>query len=498
MEQMYKTANEGMRQLLEIAICCGRCWQSPQTGYIHYCYTKNDENSNHTIPTFENFTFALALLRSRNADNINDAKELLRRLLHFQSSEGEMSGNFPIYLHEYPYCKDRLHGIHLLVPLYWIYKNFHHVLGADIKQQLKAALIRLQNYCLQTLSVKPAPYHIALKAAACAKAAGPLLDQGEIVKKGELLFNELQKVRDKVSLYSPAALSDLIQAHQILDLTFSNESDKAFLDHLASTWHMPTCSYCGPGWKEFQRGGQPQVTFYDFFMGYVSGTYSFRCFTDHPVQLQAALVHPIEERLTAPTYPLIKDGMLNGLPWEMQQHKNIAFTVMGKENSAITIQERSFSSLKLLWGCARYVHSLICQGGTSQGIDYTIEGDTIVMDFAFSDSANVDDNEKNQEVSFYLDEYSETSISVEGQAATTFKMGEEVIITSGTLRLALSFHLGIGYGEFFGHIMKSNRPSQLSVTGKNRFDVYDWQIFLRTIQRSDECTIQAKLRILSE
>lgn len=276
MEQVYKTSNEGIRQLLEIAICCGRCWQSSQTGYIHYSYKKTDENVHHPIPLYENFIFALALLRSRNADNISDAKDIIRRLLYFQSREGEMAGNFPIYLHEFPFCKDRLWGAHLLVVFYWIYRNFHHVLSSEIKQALKMALIRLQNYCLQTISQKSASYPVMFKIAACAKAVGALLDQNEIAQKGERLYRELQKSPDKASWSTPSALSDLILGYQILSPSLENGPDKAFWDHLVSTWHRETCTYCGAGWKEYYQAKEPQVTFYDYFMGYVNGTFSMR------------------------------------------------------------------------------------------------------------------------------------------------------------------------------------------------------------------------------
>lgn len=496
MEQMYKTPNEGMRQLLEIAICCGRCWQSSQTGFIHYCYSLKDENAHHPIPTYENFIFALALFRSRSAENIADGKELLKRLLHFQSHEGEMSGNFPVYLHDYPFCKDRLWGAHILVVIYWIYKNFHHVLGADLKQALKMALIRLQNYCLKTIDERPSLYPISLKIASCAKAVGPLLNQSEIGERGDQLFYDLEANRDKSTWFSPTSLSDLILAYQILPAGFVKEFEKPFSEHLLATWHTPTSSYCGPGWKEYQRGNQPQVTLYDYYMGYISGTYSFRCFIDHPVQLQAALVFPEEERLKELTYPFNKEGMLNGLPWQLVQKKDYAYSLLAKESSAIPVQEKTFFPLKLIWGSPKLLHSFVCQGGTSESISFKSSEKHLEINFSFSTPPNVDDNEKNQEVCFYVDEDVSTSLTVEGSPATTFKLSDKIIITSGHLKFSLSFQVALGSGEFFGHIMKGNRPSQYSITGVHRFSAYDWQIYLRTIHRTEECVIKAILQFM--
>lgn len=498
MEQIYKTSTESMRQLLEIAICCGRCWQSSQTGYIHYSYQIQDENIHHPIPTYENFIFALALLRSRNADNIADAKELLRRLLHFQSREGEMAGNFPIYLHDYPFCKDRLWGAHLLVVFYWIYKNFHHVLGAELKQALKMSLIRLQNYCLQAISQKPAPYQIALKVAACAKAVGPLLDQGEIEQKGERLYREQQEKIDKATWNTPTGLSDLILAYQMLSPSLSNGLEQAFLDRLTTTWHSGLCAYCGAGWKEYLRGKEPQVTFYDYFMGYLTGTFSMRCFIDHPVQLQAALVHPSDDKLPNMPYPIESKGMINGLPWQLIQQENVAISAIAKENSILTVQEKTFAPLKILWGNYQHLHSLVCQGGTCPSINYTLTENQVDLLFSFSDPADVDSNEKNQEISFYINEEFGTRILVEGTSATTFRLGDQIVISAAGIRIGLTFHLHEGSGEFVGHIMKSNRPSQLSLSGVHRFAVYDWQIFLRTLHREDECTIKVTASILKE
>lgn len=493
MEQMYKSSNESMRQLLEIAICCGRCWQSPQTGFIHYSYKKVDENYHHPIPTYENFVFALALLRSRNAENISDAKDLLQRLLHFQSREGESSGNFPIYLHDYPSCKDRLWGAHLLIPFYWIYKNFHHVLGAEIKQSLKMAFIRLQNYCLQTIGQKAAPYPIGFKIAACAKAAGPLLDQGEMAQKGERLYKELMENIDKTAWNTPSALSDLILAHQVLNPTLSENPDKAFWDHLVSTWNKEICTYCGPGWKEYQQGTLPQVTLYDYFMGYLTNKYSLRCFTDNPVQLQAALVHPSEDRLPDFAFPFERKGMLSGLPWQLIQRKEMTVCLIAKENDLIEVQEKTFSPLKILWGNYRQLHSLVSQGGTSRSIDYSLKDNRAELLYTFTEQAQPDNNEKNREVAFYVNDENGMNILVEGVPATTFRLGESIAIFSGGVKIVLSFHLELGEGDFVGHIMKSNRPSQMALTGVHRFEAYDREIFLRTIRRTDDCVIKVKV-----
>jgi hypothetical protein len=496
MEPVYKTHTEALRQLLELAISCGRSWQSSQTGYIHYCYTLQDEPAHHPIPTYENFLFALALMRSRNIENINDAKTLISRLLHFQSKEGEMSGNFPIYLHDYPFCKDRLWGAHMLAPLHWIYKNFHHVLGNEIKEALKEALVNLLNYCLKTISEKKAPYQMALKIATCAKSIGIFLNEETIQKRGESLLIELHQHPDKSCWYSPPMLSELIIAFQMLIPSLPGSPEKDFWKHLTDTWHPSIGAYCGPGWKEYQQRKESQVTLYDYFMGYFSGGYSHRCFADHPVQLQAALLHPIEDPLPAFNPPEENSGMLNGLPWKMFKHSNAAYSVIAKQLDVAQIQEKTFAPFKLIWGSTTRMHSLICQGGSSHRIDFMATENQVELFFSFAEPAEIDNNEKNQEVCFYVDENPNLTIKVESSAATTFRMGEEIVISDDKISVGLRFDVHSGEGEFFGHIMKANRPSQLTTTGVNRFSVFDWQIFLRTLRRSDNCTVKATLRIV--
>src|ERR1700733_5507295 len=95
------------RKMVELNLTAGRKAQSEQTGYIHLNYECEDKHD--TIPLLENFCFVLALLRSRLTDHVLEGKTLLGKLLAF-----EVDGNFPIYLHDFPECKDRDFSLTLL------------------------------------------------------------------------------------------------------------------------------------------------------------------------------------------------------------------------------------------------------------------------------------------------------------------------------------------------------------------------------------------------
>src|SRR5262245_37848057 len=150
-----------MHQLIETAVSAGRSSQSPQTGFIQYCYEMRDEASHDTIPVYENVLFALALLRTRNSEAVKEAKEILEKILPYQ-----VEGSFPKYLHEYPNCNDFFIEAKLLVPFYWILKKFFLVLGQDFRHRLTAVAETLLHHSIKKHQEKPAPFQIAIKIAA--------------------------------------------------------------------------------------------------------------------------------------------------------------------------------------------------------------------------------------------------------------------------------------------------------------------------------------------
>ncbi len=496
----YKTHNEGMRQLLELAICCGRGWQSPQTGYIHYFYSQQDESYHHTIPTYENMLFVLALMRSRISENIIEAKEMLHRLLRFQSHEKGMEGNFPVYLHEYPMCKDSLWGAHILPPLYWIYRNFNHVLGPELKEATKSALVALQAYILSRIQGKLPSYPLGMKIGAAAWAVGNLFAQEVFIKQGESLYQELSKQSHQEAWNSPIALSELIIAFQMLSTSLSEGPQKEFYDHLLATWHSNIETYCGAGWKEYQWCKEPQVTFYDFYMGYITNSYSQRCFADHPIQLQGALVHPCEDQisivsLSTCTKPEEHTGVIHGLPWKVVKYPDVSFSLIAKDNAIYEVQDKTFNLLKILWKSAQRLRSFVCQGENIEKIDFNVIENQIELYFFLSEPLEGDSKDREDEIGFYLDYHEETKIAIEKEAATTFRLDEKIILSDERIKITLSFSLHEGSGTFLGHLMKGNRPCQRATIGTNRFAAYDWHVFLRTIERSDICTIKATLRL---
>ncbi len=116
---------------VDLALKAGRKRQSDITRFVHHCH-EHPEKSSETIPTYENFCFALALLRSRIAENVLEAKALLEKLLAFQ-----VDHQFPVYLHEYPICRYAGLGSKLYPVIFYILRDFHTILGDKLRLQLQ-------------------------------------------------------------------------------------------------------------------------------------------------------------------------------------------------------------------------------------------------------------------------------------------------------------------------------------------------------------------------
>lgn len=493
MSQTNQSTSDRTRQLMDLALSCGRSWQSPQTGYIHYCHEMMDEELHHTMPLYENLLFALTLMRSRIAENINEGKEILECVLNFQNvNDPHCKGNFPFYMHEFPLCRDRFHGIHFLAPLYWIHQQFHHVIGNSLKNRLEESLRLLATYC-QTLQ---APYHLAIKSTAGVRAVALLLHDQPLAAEAERAWQQLKSAPDASCWLSPAKMADLLVAYQMAYPNLSDSEENHFWHHFIQTWHEKSGAYCGPGLAESQRNEEPQPTLYDYFMGYYSGHYHYRLFFDRPIQLQAILIQPSEDRIDEQKFPLEFKGNFEGLSWQLCQHEKWAYSLIEKGPIPRTLQEKGYTPLKLLWGDATRTHSLVCQGGNIDKMTFSGEKNKVEMFFTLAAEASNESREKSRDISFFVDIEEAMQIDVAGAKATTFQLDEPIILCDDKLKITMLFTLHTGSGVFMGHIMKGNRPSQTATKGQHRFDAFDWQIFLRAIERSVPCIIKVTVDVV--
>lgn len=112
----------------DLSIAAGRKRQSARTHFVH-----DDE----TIPIYENFCFAFALFRLKTTESVTEGKELISKLLAFQTPDG----NFPIYLHEFPRCHDFQMALKVAPILIYLIRLFGPVLG-ELKPKIEEALTK--------------------------------------------------------------------------------------------------------------------------------------------------------------------------------------------------------------------------------------------------------------------------------------------------------------------------------------------------------------------
>lgn len=389
---------------VDLALQAARKRQSPRTGFVHYFST--DETALDTIPLFENFCFAMALLRQKSAELVLEGKELLDRLLAFQSP----NGNFPVYLHDYPRTWDKLMPLKIAPIFVQILRHFSSILNAEIRQKIEAARSRaLQSIDAQTLA--------------------------------PLWKHRYSRLLNQNSCFTPSTPEEWFET--LL-------SDQLLVEGPLKTaipFHKELQVFIGP--HTSQEKGEPRPAVVEWLCAESSG-YSERLLREHPHQMYAALLFPIENHFEDLS-PLIFLPQLQGS--------------------------------SLLWGGSK-LHSLSIPSGR-------VSGQTIFFDLDHEASIERDDL---FEALVFCDLSSETDIFVDGKQGTVFHLGQTIRIQTPKLQIELIFRLVEGAGDFCGQISRANRPSQRANQKALLYEVFDWQIGLRTLRRSFPCKIALELK----
>ncbi len=241
---------ETKRKLIELNLLAAKKRKSKHTGFVHYCYEEQDVKE--TIPVIENACYALALFRSRLTENVLEGKLLLEKLLPF-----EVDGNFPLYLHEYPLCRDRSIALQLIPVFYWILQSSAPLLGKELQERLKNTIEKMDAFSAKSHAEKP-------------------------FSKAFCFALELQE-------WSPRTLSEW--NNYLIGLQMRSEVQlKEALLKAKELWNPHFFAFIG---EQHYEKGEPEVTLFDLWMGEVFHAYSKRALADHPVHLRAALIQPV-------------------------------------------------------------------------------------------------------------------------------------------------------------------------------------------------------------
>jgi hypothetical protein len=488
-----------VKQPVDIAVSCGRAFQSPETGFFHYSYQSSDQVPHQAVPFVENILFVLALLRLRTKEAVLEASGLLERLLAYQEvGEGEAKGNFPLYLHDFPACRDRYLPFQLLLPFFRILEGYGPVLGNGLKHKLNRAIQLLLPCCWRIQETEKTPYIFSMKLACASIRFARHYGESLGVEKGEKLLRELKERGITLSWFTPDQLGDLLLSLQLLgEEETLLHTWKPLWEHAVSCWYQPLLCYVGPAFHVRQVKEEQQATVYDLFMGHVAGAYSHRVFEIHPYQLQAALIYPSKLVLPEKALPYSFEGVFEEKKWKVYQGVSFAYSWIEQESALRDYQKPVMHPFYFVWGSPMRMHSLSLQGDQFSKLKVSdLDTARLELQVEMPYVSNHQDDEKELSLAFYVDRTDQLKKLVAGKPATIFEWGETVELIDQALALKLKFSSGGEGGTMIGSIHPGNRPAQIALKGAGRFEAYDQMVSMRTVSQKAPIGMTVLLEVL--
>ncbi len=213
----------------------GKKQQSPHTLFVH-------RDHGHQISLYDNLLYALALLRSKTAESVLEARNLVDKLLAFQIEKGPHKGHFPRYLHEFPEAKDLYLPIKLLPVLYQIQREF---LGKEITHVMKDLLLLSGQVALTF------PYAFTWKIMKHLLEKEPL---------EEAFFTEAYERRGNFHA------DDWGQILYALSLLPDKKQAEMFYQEVKDLYHEELGCFVGCAHNEVQEAFRPKRTLLDLFL----------------------------------------------------------------------------------------------------------------------------------------------------------------------------------------------------------------------------------------
>ena len=420
------------------AAAFGRTCQSPRTGFVHLF---NGQAGGDAIPIYENFCFAIALIRQRTAEGVLEGKDLLERLFAFQAPAGfAWEGNFPVYLHDFPRCWNPLQPLRIAPLLVQLLRDFHAVLPEEFRAKMSEVLWRLLEAVRRKRETRPLE---------------PLWERRYLALTGPLEGSY-------EPMTSAEAAEELITASlQSFDLT-----------PFQRLIHPVLKAYAGPSPSESQEGKEPSPTLLDWWGG-------SKAHQHHPLQLELAALPLPPGRIELPW-----SGAMGG--WQMRCSELFALSFAPASKAGA---ERL--ALRLLWMGEGGIESLCIPAGDA---DVWIEEDRgLKICFDLPEKESIDRNDL-FEAEIYCSLAETTRITVQDSFATSFGLGESIQIQTPHLTLSLKFELQEGEGHFCGHLLRSNRPFQKQCKGPLLHEAFDWKVGIRTLRRSKKTSLCITLK----
>lgn len=408
---------------------------SEVTGFVHYFSDKKVHESTdlhtHTIPSLQNILYALSLFRSKQCERIFEAKDLLDRVFFFQRSDG----SFPRYFHDIARADQYDNQFLILFALIWVQRDYGRVLEADFLNKLNLSLDKLFEY---------------------------LQNQESYFDQYRLTLLELfDQVRKSVSI-APIAYTGSINEEVLLFIFLQKfaPTQVAFYYNRLKVFYHPI--FCNLSTKSGQKKSYRKPSLFDFVFAEITSHYTEEF-------QESSSLHFFGSLIDFSAFEHDIDFSISDAPIILSQPE---------------IVDKFDHHFRLLWRDGS-LQSLVCQD-KALSLKLFNRQNEYVWIFTYPE-----EYERRREGDYELNLFTEFSekkdISINNQKATVFNLGDQVTINSGEKRLALSFEVIEGEGQFCGHIMRGNRCSQVE---QDLFAAYDYRIAFRTIERSQNLQVK--------
>lgn len=431
--------DELYRKIVERALSELAGYRHEETGLVFVGPECFEGKQGRCAPIYENFLFALLLLRRKCVESTVAAKTLLDRLLHFQDKDPQSSqfGNFPLSVEEYPDCRDWLTSIRIGSVVYLINRFFGHLLGESLFEKLTVCHERLLVASDRTKS------KISLSAYARALLAMQREDEDRTAALTHFLA-------------SPEALSPS-HLGRIMAMAMACNCEHEVVSFANRQWHSLSGGYAGPACKVFQCGGAPEVTLFD---------------------IEMTLVHkkPLSSRPWV--YTTCLDAAYTS-PKEMEV-EDVSTEVMVSPCFHVPKCPHGYHPVRVVMESGTLcVHTpggqLVDFMATSEGFQGTVTRRSDAVDPTL--------------LKAYIERGAHTSVTVDGERATVFRPTTGVTVECGKKSIAIILPLA----STIGHIGFGNRSGQLYA--KRPMETYDWSIEIEHISGSIPSTFTFSLRV---
>ncbi|MCH9632301.1 MAG: hypothetical protein S4CHLAM6_06330 [Chlamydiae bacterium] len=450
---------------------------SSQTQLIHLSYEKRPFARSDSAPIYHNFLYALILLRTKQRSKMEDAMQLIERLLHFQILEGDNSGNFPRYIHEYPYCERRFEVVDSLLAMYWIYKDFSIILPKELKSKLVGAIQQAVSYLINLIQETDYSYLLRIQIYSLLKAFGDIFQDQEWQNIGQQGLNKALSSGSDKGWGSVRHLSKMVLYLSLFSQKSNSMYLESFWNFLKQSWHKNLSAYTGPGLNEHYYQSSQEATIYHYFM-------------DKKAQLfdadfmEAILIPHIDiessfEQQTSLSYTLT--------PFEIHQHQENSYSYSFFNLDKSQWEKRGgFYPFKLMFNRASNAcDTFVLQMGSFATVNQISKG-KLLLTFENDPLQELD-------ISFFGNLSSGVEIVSNNNKAAMFDLSSPLEFKYENLKVLMTFPNLEPNRGIHGQLLRDNRRSQMV---KSFNHTYDWHLYFRKTKSGDKAPFQIQLELI--